>query len=48
MKENQIVLRASYLEKENAALKAALEQLAEENEQLKALLNNSSINNLVN
>ena len=38
VKENQIVLRASYLEKENEALKSALEQLAEENEKLKQMI----------
>ncbi|KAI1285871.1 Thyrotroph embryonic factor [Halotydeus destructor] len=39
VKENQIVLRASYLEKENQALKASLDRVTEENERLKQMLN---------
>uniref|UniRef100_T1K2S8 BZIP domain-containing protein n=1 Tax=Tetranychus urticae TaxID=32264 RepID=T1K2S8_TETUR len=38
LKENQIVLRASYLEKENESLKLELQKLREENDQLKKML----------
>jgi leukemia factor-related protein len=39
MRENQIVLRANYLEKENVALKKVLKKLKEENDELKKILN---------
>ncbi|XP_053206735.1 hepatic leukemia factor-like isoform X2 [Panonychus citri] len=38
LKENQIVLRASYLEKENESLRLSLQNLRDENERLKKLL----------
>lgn len=38
VKENQIAMRASYLERENDAMKVELEALQEENERLKKRL----------
>ncbi|XP_037070560.1 hepatic leukemia factor-like [Pollicipes pollicipes] len=38
LKENQIVLRANFLEKENAALKESMEEITRENERLRARL----------
>lgn len=40
LKENQIVLRASYLEKENQSLRDAVEKLTQENQRLKEMFNN--------
>jgi len=39
MRENQIVLRANFLEKENGALKNVVKKLKEENNELRKLLN---------
>ncbi|XP_074599642.1 hepatic leukemia factor-like [Brevipalpus obovatus] len=41
LKENQIVLRASFLERENACLHETVQKLREENDQLKKMLNPS-------
>lgn len=38
LKENQIVLRASYLERENECLRATLQKLRDENDQLKKMI----------
>lgn len=41
LKENQIFLRANYLEKENAALKETIERLSQENASLREQLQQS-------
>ncbi|KAF0286912.1 Transcription factor VBP [Amphibalanus amphitrite] len=38
LKENQIVLRANFLEKENVALRESIEEITRENERLKERL----------
>lgn len=43
LKENQIFLRANYLEKENAALKETIDKLTQENSRLKEMLGQTSI-----
>ena len=40
LKENQIFLRANYLEKENSVLKESIDRLSEENERLRDQLQN--------
>ncbi|UYV71823.1 HLF [Cordylochernes scorpioides] len=43
VKENQIVLRASFLEKENMALREEVQKLKEENEMLRACLHKAKV-----